>query len=65
MNVAQRLAGGTRMGWRYMKGNLNLAEDGQFRAALDQEALYMGLSTQATALVWKASQASKPGGGDS
>ena len=65
MKVAQQLAGGPRMGWRYMKANLNLAEDGQFRAALDQEALYMGLSTQATALVWKASQASKPGGGDS
>lgn len=54
MKVARRLASGPRMGWRYMKANLNTAEDGQFEAALDQEALFMGLSTTATALIHKA-----------
>lgn len=61
MQAARRLADGPRMGWRYMKANLNLAEDGQFEAALDQEALFMGLSTQAAAAIWKAAQ--KPDGG--
>lgn len=65
MKVARRLADGPRMGWRYMKANLNLAEEGQFLSALDQEALYMGLSTQATALIWKARQTSKADGGNS
>ena len=52
--AAHRLANGPRMGWRYLKANLNLAEDGQFEAALDQEALNMALSTSATALIRKA-----------
>ncbi len=63
MKVARRLADGPRIGWRYMKANLNLAEDGQFEAALDQEALYMGLSTQAAAIIRKAGQDRKPDGG--
>lgn len=54
LEVAYRLAAGPRMGWRYMKANLNHAEDGQFEAHLDQEALFMGLSTQATARIYKA-----------
>lgn len=54
LKVARRLAKGPRMGWRYMKANLNLAEDGQFEAHLDQESLFMGLSTQATARIYKA-----------
>lgn len=54
MRVAKNLADGPRMGWRYMKANLNFAEDGQFEASLDQEALHMGLSTAAAALIHKA-----------
>jgi 2-(1,2-epoxy-1,2-dihydrophenyl)acetyl-CoA isomerase len=54
--AAHRLADGPRMGYRYMKANLNMAEDAQFEAALDHEALNMTLSTQATAAVWKAAQ---------
>jgi 2-(1,2-epoxy-1,2-dihydrophenyl)acetyl-CoA isomerase len=42
-----------------MKQNLNNAEDLAFEAALDQEALNMTLSTQATAAIWKAQQAAK------
>jgi 2-(1,2-epoxy-1,2-dihydrophenyl)acetyl-CoA isomerase len=55
--AAKKLAAGPRIGWRYMKANLNLAEDAVFEAALDQEALYMGLSTSATALIEKARRA--------
>ena len=54
LKVAHRMADGPRMAWRYMKANLNLAEDGQFEAALDHEALNMGLSTTATAQIFKA-----------
>jgi len=54
--VARKLAAGPRMGWRYMKANLNLAEDAAFEAALDHEALNMGLSTSATAAIYKAAQ---------
>jgi 2-(1,2-epoxy-1,2-dihydrophenyl)acetyl-CoA isomerase len=54
--AAKRLADGPRMGWRYMKQNLNFAEDGSFEAALDHEALNMGLSTRATGLIWKAAK---------
>ena len=54
LKVAKKLADGPRMGWRYMKANLNLAEDAQFEAVLDQESLYMGLSTQAAARIFKA-----------
>lgn len=61
LKAAHRLADGPRMGFRYMKQNLNNAEDWAFEAALDQEALNMTLSTQATAAIWKAQQAAKKG----
>ena len=54
--AAKKIAAGPRMGWRYMKANLNMAEDGVFEAALDHEALNMGLSTAATALIYKAAK---------
>jgi 2-(1,2-epoxy-1,2-dihydrophenyl)acetyl-CoA isomerase len=54
--TARKIAAGPRMGWRYMKANLNLAEDAVFEAALDHEALNMGLSTSATALIHKVAQ---------
>jgi 2-(1,2-epoxy-1,2-dihydrophenyl)acetyl-CoA isomerase len=60
--AARKLADGPRVGWRYMKANLNLAEDAAFEAVLDQEALYMGLSTSATALIEKARRAVGSGG---
>lgn len=60
MKAARRLADGPRMGFRYMKANLNMAEDAVFEAALDHEALNMTLSTQATAAIWKATQGHKP-----
>lgn len=53
MKAARRLADGPRMGYRYMKTNLNNAEDWAFEAALDAEALNMGLATSATALIWR------------
>lgn len=53
LKAARRLADGPRMGLRYMKANLNNAEDWAFEAALDAEALNMGLSTQASALIWR------------
>lgn len=53
MKAARRLADGPRMGYRYMKTNLNNAEDWAFEAALDAEALNMGLSTNATAMIWR------------
>ena len=56
LKVAHRLADGPRMGYRYMKANLNMAEDAAFEAALDHEALNMGLSTMATASIYKASR---------
>lgn len=52
--VAHRLADGPRMGFRYMKKNLNFAEDQVFTAALDHEALNMTLSTQATGQIRRA-----------
>lgn len=54
MKAARRLADGPRMGFRYMKQNLNNAEDWAFEAALDAEAMNMGLSTQASSRAWKA-----------
>lgn len=54
LTQARKFAAGPRMGWRYMKANLNFAEDGNFEAALDHEALNMGLSTAATAIIYKA-----------
>ena len=56
LKVAHRLADGPRTAFRYMKANLNLAEDGAFEAALDHEALNMVLSTQAAGAIWKASR---------
>ncbi|WP_264424030.1 enoyl-CoA hydratase-related protein [Novosphingobium sp. KCTC 2891] len=53
LKAARRLVDGPRMGYRYMKLNLNNAEDWAFEAALDAEALNMGLSTQASALIWR------------
>lgn len=52
--AAKRLADGPRMGYRYMKANLNMAEDSAFETALDHEVLNMGLSTAATAMIYKA-----------
>jgi 2-(1,2-epoxy-1,2-dihydrophenyl)acetyl-CoA isomerase len=52
LKAAHRLADGPRIGFRYMKQNLNNAEDWAFEAQLDAEALNMGLSTQATAMIW-------------
>lgn len=61
LKAAHRLADGPRMGFRYMKQNLNNAEDFTFEAALDAEALNMTLSTSATAMIWKAGQKAKQG----
>ncbi|QGN54204.1 enoyl-CoA hydratase-related protein [Novosphingobium sp. Gsoil 351] len=60
MRAAHRLADGPRMGLRYMKANLNNAEDWAFEAALDAEALHMNLSTQASALIWREEHKAKP-----
>jgi 2-(1,2-epoxy-1,2-dihydrophenyl)acetyl-CoA isomerase len=54
LKVAHKLADGPRTGYRYMKANLNNAEDWAFEAQFDQEALNMGLSTQAAGAIWKA-----------
>ncbi|WP_174290952.1 enoyl-CoA hydratase-related protein [Sphingomonas bacterium] len=56
MTAAQRLADGPRMAWRYMKANLNMAEDTNFEAVLDQECLNMGLSTAAAAAIHRATR---------
>jgi 2-(1,2-epoxy-1,2-dihydrophenyl)acetyl-CoA isomerase len=60
LKAAHRLADGPRMGYRYMKANLNNAEDWSFEAQLDAEALNMGLSTQATAMIWREANKPKP-----
>lgn len=57
--AAHRLADGPRMGFRYMKQNLNNAEDWAFEAQFDAEALNMGLSTQATAMIWREKKKSE------
>ena len=59
LKAAHRLADGPRMGFRYMKANLNNAEDFAFEAALDAEALNMTLSTQASALIWREANKAK------
>ncbi|MEY4502146.1 MAG: hypothetical protein RIS52_2036 [Pseudomonadota bacterium] len=59
LKIAHKLADGPRTGYRYMKANLNNAEDWAFEAQFDQEALNMGLSTQASAAIWKAMRAEK------
>jgi 2-(1,2-epoxy-1,2-dihydrophenyl)acetyl-CoA isomerase len=56
LKVARKLADGPRIGYRYMKANLNNAEDWAFEAQFDQEALNMGLSTVAAAQIWKATR---------
>lgn len=56
LKVAHRLADGPRMAYRYMKQNLNNAEDWSFEAQFDTEALNMGLSTQASALIRREQQ---------
>jgi 2-(1,2-epoxy-1,2-dihydrophenyl)acetyl-CoA isomerase len=56
LDAARRIAEGPRMGYRYTKANLNLAEDASFEAALDHEALNMGLSTGAAAAIHKATK---------
>jgi 2-(1,2-epoxy-1,2-dihydrophenyl)acetyl-CoA isomerase len=61
LKAACRLADGPRMGFRYMKQNLNNAEDWAFEAALDAEALNMGLSTQASAQIWREQRKLKDG----
>jgi 2-(1,2-epoxy-1,2-dihydrophenyl)acetyl-CoA isomerase len=61
LRAARRLADGPRMGFRYMKANLNNAEDFAFEAALDAEALNMGLSTQASALIWREKRKAEQG----
>lgn len=58
--VAHRLAGGPRMGYRYTKQNLNNAEDWAFEAALDAEALNMGLSTRAFAAIRREAERAPP-----
>ncbi|MEY2926115.1 MAG: hypothetical protein RL367_592 [Pseudomonadota bacterium] len=59
LEAAHRLADGPRTGYRYMKTNLNNAEDWAFEAQFDTEALSMGLATAAAAQIWKAQQAVK------
>lgn len=59
LKAAHRLADGPRMGYRYMKQNLNNAEDWAFEAALDAETLNMTLSTQATAMIWREANRNK------
>ncbi|PKP99159.1 MAG: enoyl-CoA hydratase [Alphaproteobacteria bacterium HGW-Alphaproteobacteria-13] len=61
--AARRLADGPRMGYRYMKTNLNNAEDWAFEAALDAEALNMGLATSATAMIWRERKKREEQGG--
>jgi 2-(1,2-epoxy-1,2-dihydrophenyl)acetyl-CoA isomerase len=56
LKTAHKLADGPRTGYRYMKANLNNAEDWAFEAQFDQEALNMGLSTQAAGAIWKATR---------
>jgi 2-(1,2-epoxy-1,2-dihydrophenyl)acetyl-CoA isomerase len=56
LKIAHKLADGPRTGYRYMKANLNNAEDWAFEAQFDQEAMNMGLSTAATATIWKATR---------
>lgn len=63
MKAAHRLSDGPRMGYRYMKANLNNAEDWAFEAALDAEALNMGLATSATAMIWREKKKSENPGG--
>ncbi len=55
-DAARRIAKGPRMGWRYMKQNLNLAEDATFETAFEREALNMALSTTAAGAIRRSSQ---------
>lgn len=56
LKVAHGLAGGPRTAYRYMKQNLNNAEDWPFEAQIEAEALNMTLSTQASALIRREQQ---------
>lgn len=60
MAIARKLAAGPRVGYRYMKANLNFAEEATFESALDREALNMVLSTSAAAQIYKAERDAKP-----
>jgi 2-(1,2-epoxy-1,2-dihydrophenyl)acetyl-CoA isomerase len=59
MTVAQRMANGPRMAWRYIKDNLNRAENHALEEAFAAEALNMTLSTTASATIWKAARRAK------
>jgi 2-(1,2-epoxy-1,2-dihydrophenyl)acetyl-CoA isomerase len=59
LKAAHKLADGPRTGYRYMKQNLNNAEDWAFEAQFDQEALHMGLATAAAGQIWKAKKAAE------
>lgn len=58
--LAIGIAKGPRMGWRYMKQNLNLAEDATFETAFEREALNMALSTAAAGAIWKHREKASP-----
>lgn len=62
MAVAHRLADGPRTGYRYMKQNLNNAEDWAFEAALDAEALNMTLSTAAAGAITREARKARSDG---
>jgi 2-(1,2-epoxy-1,2-dihydrophenyl)acetyl-CoA isomerase len=62
IKVARRLADGPRIGYRYMKANLNTAEDAGFEAALNAEALNMTLSLGAAAAIWREARRAEPEG---
>jgi 2-(1,2-epoxy-1,2-dihydrophenyl)acetyl-CoA isomerase len=48
LQIAAKLAAGSPAGWKYLKTNLNAAEDGVFERILDLECLNMMLSTNAS-----------------
>jgi len=54
MEVARRIAAGSPVGWGYMKDNLNLAEDGIFDRAMDNEGRNMGLAMREAARARRA-----------
>lgn len=53
MTIAKKIAAGPLTGFRYMKRNLNNAEDWAFEAALDSETTNMSLSSFAAASISK------------
>jgi 2-(1,2-epoxy-1,2-dihydrophenyl)acetyl-CoA isomerase len=56
LTIAAKMAAASRTGWRYLKANLNAAEDGVFEQVLDLESANMILSTSAT----RAARRSQP-----